>query len=966
MPVEEVFRFVNVRPVHKAPPQNIKKKFISKGPGKTKLQQELEKITGVRREAAVAIARKRLETGDADLAGVDDLIDAASRAAAEPTAGKAKKAVEARLGQKLPVYIRSRALQLLSDALWERVYAHTLAPEIRPQDRELVFDGLRALHALRLLLEMDDQAKPLTRAQIEAIRPLVPRDLVPESPQGNDARGVQAAAEARAALAKVAAKVQELHDAIGDIRSGNEAYEADATRRPIVITKTRAAGDRRPPNQEDEPDEMIEVVQPEPWLFTEFAKKTLSPKTIALLDARKKALAGEDARDVMAKLNAEKYAAASQYVHSLSNEARAVVVEEDQYRSLLGNVPIPNAPAAVGTKGPKPQPSPTARGIRPLGIGDLLLVRQELQRYVTGEVAHIENALKGEIRSRVHSRMRETEETIITETERLEETEKDLQTTERFELHKETQKTIEKEWSIDAGVSVTAGFGPVSVSAHADFALGQSMSETNSTSSTIAKDITDRSIARLKQRSREERTRRTLERFEEKNEHGIDNKAGSGHVVGVYRWVDKIYKHRLVNYGKRLMFEFIIPEPAAFYVFLQAHRAKSGITMKKPSPPTVSGEALTPALLQRDNYQHLLATYSVRDAEPCPAETIKLSVAVADAAAPGTGTLVEYAKTFEKLQIPEGRVGHTVYGHGWWHGSNVKVYIAGSAWGKHHAKGVEGVVPISVMGKLSRFNINIVVECLLTPQAFEAWQLKTYEAIMAAYERQLADYQEHVASVNIQSAIQIEGNNPGVNRKIERDELRKGVLRQLTNNFSATRVNGTWRYNETFNAMRGNQEYGYPEADVATSIVEGRIIQFFEQAFEWNNLTYRFYPYFWGRKENWDTNYLISDPDPQFMEFLRAGAARVIVPVHPLYNETVLHYLATNEIWNGGKPPTIDDPLYVSIVDELKADSGAELDEELPACTIDSGVPCQVDEWEVKLPTTLVYLQEDAVLPDFT
>ncbi len=104
----------------------------------------------------------------------------------------------------------------------------------------------------------------------------------------------------------------------------------------------------------------------------------------------------------------------------------------------------------------------------------------------------------------------------------------------------------------------------------------------------------------------------------------------------------------------------------------------------------------------------------------------------------------------------------------------------------------------------------------------------------------------------------------------------------------------------------------------------------------------------------------------QFRDFLRAGAARVIVPVHPSYSETVLHYLDTNEIWNGGDPPTLEDPLYISIVDELKSETGADVDADLNACSVHSGYPCVVDEWEVKLPTTLVYLQPDAELPRFT
>jgi hypothetical protein len=237
---------------------------------------------------------------------------------------------------------------------------------------------------------------------------------------------------------------------------------------------------------------------------------------------------------------------------------------------------------------------------------------------------------------------------------------------------------------------------------------------------------------------------------------------------------------------------------------------------------------------------------------------------------------------------------------------------------------------------------------------------------MNAYERALADYNEQVAAAQIQAGVQIQGRNSELNRKIEHDELKKGALRLLTNNFAQTRVSGSWRFDEMFDAMQSNGQFGYPEFNVDESIVEGKIVQFFEQAFEWNNITYRFYPYSWGRKNGWKEIFPLIDVDPQFTDFLRAGAARVIIPVHPAYDETVLHYLATNEIWNGGSPPTLHDPLYISIVDELKSDSSADLDGKLPVCSPGSKYPCVADEWEIKLPTTLVYLQKGAELPDFT
>jgi hypothetical protein len=77
--------------------------------------------------------------------------------------------------------------------------------------------------------------------------------------------------------------------------------------------------------------------------------------------------------------------------------------------------------------------------------------------------------------------------------------------------------------------------------------------------------------------------------------------------------------------------------------------------------------------------------------------------------------------------------------------------------------------------------------------------------------------------------VEIQGRNPELNRKIERDELKKGwALGLLTNNFAQTRVSGTWRFDEMFDAMQSKGRFGYPEFNVNEAIVEGKIVQFFE------------------------------------------------------------------------------------------------------------------------------------------
>lgn len=1004
MEPEEIFRFVNVRPVQKAPENRAKRRFAAYSDAKiSPFHATAEQISGEdARDKLIELARGWLAENNLDSKKAAALATTVNKIAASDNVSEAKKLAKQLLGKQVSEYLGGGEAQRLKDLLWDRLYASTLVPEENPEERDLIYQGVRAFHFLETLSVQADGDRLLGKDELSAVTPLIPKGLVPSTTIVNRQEDEKYAREIAREFDKIIKKVDATNTAINELKSGERKHLAERLRARVDIFAAAGHGLQQlrtvhvvrpsieiPPKidiesvETNEPSgvpgeavatlpveqKLLVVPKKTPWVFEEFGQNALSNSTKELLSARKTSLLEFEAIEIIDTLEQEKYETVDTFLRNLPQEAFEYIYQEAKFIDLMKEVSIPWFPFVP----PAPKPgsdTAAARGIKPLGIGDLLVVRQELLRYAAGEVAHIENVLKSEVKSRTHTRMREVEEITITETEQLEETEKDLQTTERFELSKESEKTIESQMKLEAGVSVTASYGPVSLTAHADFALSQSSSESNRTASTFAKQITERSVQRIMKRAREERTRRTLERFEEKNEHGFDNKTGNKHVIGIYRWVDKYYKARLLNYGRRLMIEFIVPEPAAFYLYLQSNQPLKGVTMKEPTPPIVSGRPLQPSDLTKSNYNYYVSQYNVRDIDPYPAEVVRVSAAFGESV--GTTDNVDIGKTSEKLAVPPGYKCHDVFGEIGWQGSKGTSYfleclIGGQRWGSVTAADIEGVIPISVIGWVRAFHINVVAICHVKPETKAEWQIKTYEAIMNAYEQALANYQEQVSAAQIQAGVMIQGRNPEFNRKIERDELKKGVLRLLTNNFAQTRVSGVWRFNEVFNAMKAVGTFGYPEFDIKEAIVEGRIIQFFEQAFEWNNMTFRFYPYFWGRKGSWRQNFPLTDTDPQFIDFLRAGAARVVVPVHPSYNETILHYMQTNEIWNGGEPPTLDDPLYISIVDELKSDAGGDIDEEdLPQCSPNSEYPCLVDEWEVKLPTTLVYLQEDAKLPDFS
>jgi hypothetical protein len=874
---EEIFRFVNVRPVQKVADDAVNRRFATFDKvEKSDFHREIEQLTGTNaREKAVELARKRLHQINPDENELVTLTNAVKKSASKPTVTEAKRSAERILSQPISSYLKSEKARRLKNFLWDQLYAHTLAPEEVPDRRATVYDGVRLFHFIEFLSRQKDDEKPLDWDELLAVTPVIPKGVIPSAPTGDRDWEDSYSKEVLKELDAVYSKVVSLNSAIEDLRNNDRAFKAQELRsvvdasaanirtiQPLPTVRLTGPAVELPLKTEDVVEEkqgssglerkmapaeqkILLVPKKTPWIFEEFGLKNVSKPTLELLNARKDRLAELEVAETIVSLEQEKYDRVTEFLKKLPPAAVQYVRSTSQFTYLLKQVAVPGYiidPILPVVAVPQPG-SAAARGIQPLGIGDLLIIKQELLRYTAGEVAHIENVLKSEFKTRTDTRSREIEEVIITETEQLEETEKDLQTTERFELQKEAEKTIQEQMSLQAGVSITAGYGPVSITAHADFALNQASTESNRTASTFARDVTERSVSRIMKKSREQRMRRTLERYEEKNEHGFDNKNGSGHVIGIYRWVDKYYKARLINYGRRMMLEFMVPEPAAFYLYLQSKQTPKGVTMKKPDEPMASGHKLRPDDLTKWNYEYYVAQYNVQDVEAYPPEVVRVSAAFAEAS--GGQSNVDYAKTTEKLSVPAGYKCYSLYGQLGWqgYGNNyfIDCFIGGEKWGSATANGLEGIIPISIKGWISAFHVNVTAICEIKPETKTAWQLKTYAAIMNAYERALADYNEQISAAQIQAGVDIQGRNPELNRKIEQDELKKGVLRLLTNNFAKTRVNGNWRFNEMFDATYNNGQFGYPEFSVDEALIEGKIIQFFEQSFEWNNMTYSFF-----------------------------------------------------------------------------------------------------------------------------
>lgn len=661
------------------------------------------------------------------------------------------------------------------------------------------------------------------------------------------------------------------------------------------------------------------------------------------------------------------------------------LIQEYHFDEISKLIPASKTPVVVGELSDSAPDVDMSGRLRPLGIGDLLVVKQEVIAYQAGEVAHIENVLKGEFRQRNHRVLDRSETILFSSTEDNQSLERDNQSTDRFELKKEAEKTLKEDMSVSAGVTVTASYGPVKITAQGDFAYKTASEESSKNSSSFAHEVVDRSVSKIEKKVKTERTDKTFHEVEEINQHGIDNKQGDGHVTGVYRWVDKKYHAQIYNYGQRLMLEFILPEPAAYY---RAAQRKQAIEVAGLTPPVpfldLNGQELTATDISESNYQIFASRYNAI-VEPPPPLWSYVATSFDQSGIPDGSTV---SKSVKDIQVPDGYQLQmfSITAALAWH-NYPQFLLQFGEWSWHLLKNSTAMqaglsnagftpldytllngealapvsnVPLSIVGyDINAFAVNLAANCIRTPEKYQKWQSTCFDKIYTAWQGLKTAYDQKLSQAEAQAAaVIIEGRNPASNRDIEKAELKKLCITMMTG-----------QHFSQFNAMTSpaDQPASLPELKPLEALSEGRYIQFFEQAFDWPQLTYLFYPYFWGRKKNWVDISNLTDSDPLFASFLQAGAARVIVPVPLEYSSAVLYLLQKNltpgtplesKLWLGGEPPTLNDPLFKSLVYEIRQ----QTDDLYGAKPVE---PKAQNGWDFTLPTTLVWLQSDATLPSF-
>jgi hypothetical protein len=654
--------------------------------------------------------------------------------------------------------------------------------------------------------------------------------------------------------------------------------------------------------------------------------------------------------------------------------------------------------------------SPLVTLIRDAKVSDLFVVRSEWSCYKAGEIASIVNVLAGESLEQ-ETRLTREEETITrTDTETLQSAEQTEEDKTQTELAREVDKAAGLQVSAEGSVDVSGQYGFTKFGASASAGVSASLAENSRQASRISRELVSKAVAKVESRVREERTHRTLTKSEDLIKHSINN-SGNPHARGIYRWVDRVDRYQLFRFPDRLLFEFQLPEPAEYVRWRIDNRTRSDAA-SLPEPPHFD---VAPTDIDEANYGNKALGWRASSVPPPPDKNLSITYAASALSSTpppeSRDTRLFAAPVIEKsgsVTIPQGyrateldfSLGATPFRANWrvegrsgppvekrigvegFHHITATVQAGGTVHRADHpgrgnardftvqlsdniasddrpyvhfadavldtsgkltfATSVAEKVDIAlhVVGAHSAA-ISCEIRCERTPEAFAEWQQSVYNVLLDAWR----DWNQQWRTQQLQKLgpqlVGIDATSPARNRETIQEELKRQAIMWLLDDAAfpgyddlAPASAGAWR------------RYVLSDAKA-----HAPTIQFLEQAFEWSNLTYMLYPYYWADEGRWDTLAEIQGADPEFVRFLRAGSARVIVPARPAFEQAALNWLMYQLPFHGGPMPGPDDPLYVSIATEISDLTRGPTDGDPGDC------------WEARLATALLYLDASADLP---
>lgn len=394
--------------------------------------------------------------------------------------------------------------------------------------------------------------------------------------------------------------------------------------------------------------------------------------------------------------------------------------------------------------------------------------------------------------------------------------------------------------------------------------------------------------------------------------HLIENKnADKCMRVDYFRRVRK-WRSELYRYGVRLTYDVVLPDPGAVLRARQAELLKIQDALAAEFTLPLQAWQIT-----RDNWQELAGQYDVvLTAPPDATRQVESARTVSYATGYDTNTAGDGSKwtvavrtTELTITVPAGYQLQKLNVFG-----NLDCWTAnvGAQWisvfagksvnsvdiaadGYIHLSWDLGTAEVPATGSIivgfrmkgvTSGDLRLNLTAVPTEASMAAWRLQSWSAIRDAAS---ANYSRHRSYLRDRQAVllkEVAADDTLRLRRLEREQIMRSVLDWLFPGFQGAR-----------SKVSNLPGPGFLDPDSWQRIMEyGEYIKFVQTAIDWDKVMVFLYPYFWDTPKHEHEKLFLNHPDPVHREFLRAGAARVILAIKPGFENEVVSLLDQGQL----------------------------------------------------------------------
>jgi hypothetical protein len=192
-------------------------------------------------------------------------------------------------------------------------------------------------------------------------------------------------------------------------------------------------------------------------------------------------------------------------------------------------------------------------------------------------------------------------------------------------------------------------------------------------------------------------------------------------------------------------------------------------------------------------------------------------------------------------------------------------------------------VPATITGNFTAHkgavgNVRVWADVEPTPDAWRVWRDGAWNLIRQAAFARYNERRDQLSQRRTALLADLQAPDTLSLRRMEREQVMYLVLQWLFPDFA----HASQAYADAAKSKTGSWE---------PALEYGEYIKFVHQAIDWDNALVVLYPYFWDNPETHAAKLYLNHPDDNHREFLRAGAARIVLAIRPGFEERVVALL---------------------------------------------------------------------------